>query len=105
MFPMIAAVLIGGVGLGVAFGFDRAAIAVAMFLAIATLGIRRVRKAVSLPPDPEIADVSAYGLKYVCTMCGLELKIETAARDKPPTHCMEPMVLVRTGGKPPLTSV
>lgn len=95
MFPVMAAVLIGGVGLGLAFGFARALIAVTMFLVIAALGIRRVRKAVSLPPDPEIADVSDYGLKYVCTMCGLELKIETAARDRPPTHCMEPMVLVQ----------
>jgi hypothetical protein len=38
-------------------------------------------------------------------MCGLELKVEIAAKDRAPSHCMEPMVLVRTGGKPPLTTV
>jgi hypothetical protein len=93
------------IGLGAAFGFLRAAIAVVMFAALSLFGARQVRSMMRFPPDPEIADVSDYGLKYVCTMCGLELKIEKAAKDKAPTHCMEPMVLVRTGGKPPLTTV
>jgi hypothetical protein len=53
---------------------------------------------VSIPPEPELADVSDYGLRYVCTMCGLELKVEKAAHDKPPSHCMEPMTLVDRGG-------
>ena len=45
-----------------------------------------------------MADVAKYELRYVCTMCGLELKVEKAARDKAPTHCMEPMVLVTGHG-------
>jgi hypothetical protein len=104
--PGLLVILLGiFVGLGTAFGFLRAAIACAMFVAIALFGSRQVRSMMRFPPDPEIADVSDYGLKYVCTMCGLELKIEKAAKDKAPTHCMEPMVLVRTGGRPPLTPV
>jgi hypothetical protein len=96
------AALAGLLALGVAFGFLRAVIGVAMGAAILIFGVRWIQSAVTSQPDPEPADVSAYGLKYVCTMCGLELKVEVAAKDKPPTHCMEPMVLVRTGGRPPL---
>jgi hypothetical protein len=91
--------------LGYFFGYLRAAIAVAVFLVSASFALRQVRSLANAPPEPEIADVSDYGLKYVCTMCGLELKVEVAARDRAPTHCMEPMKLVRTGGKPPLTTV
>lgn len=91
--------------LGSSFGFVRAAIGMAMFVAIFVMGMRWIQSAVTSLPDPEPTDVSEYGLKYVCTVCGLELKIEVAARDKAPTHCMEPMVLVQSGGKPPLRPV
>ncbi|MGH2730524.1 MAG: hypothetical protein ACRDJI_07920 [Actinomycetota bacterium] len=83
-------------------GFFRVAVAVLMAAIILGMGLRALRKYRSIPPDPELADVGEYGLKYVCSVCGLELKIEVAAQDKAPTHCHEPMVLVRTGGKPPL---
>jgi hypothetical protein len=91
--------------LGYSFGFIRAVIGMAMFVAILMVGLRWMQSAVTAPPDPEPTDVSEYGLKYVCTMCGLELKVEVAAKDKAPTHCMEPMVLTRSGGKPPLRPV
>lgn len=94
-------VLVLALLLGSASGLLRAAIAVLMAAIILTVGIRALRKYRSIPPDPEVADVSDYGLRYVCTMCGLELKVEVAAQDKAPTHCHEPMVLVRTGGEPP----
>ena len=84
------------------YGFVRAGIAAAMFLGIAVVGTRFVRQMVIAPPEPEVADVSEYGLKYVCDNCGLELRVEKAARDRPPSHCSEPMKLVREGGKPPL---
>ena len=93
------------VALGVPFGFVRATIAVLIFLAIAIFGARQMKSMVSIPPEPDVTDVSDYGLKYVCEMCGLELKIEVAAKDRAPSHCMEPMKLVRTGGKPPLRPV
>lgn len=58
------------------------------------------------PPEPEATDVSNYRLKYVCAMCGLELRVEKAAKERAPTHCMEPMVLIREGsGSPPLRGV
>lgn len=87
------------------YGFLRTLLAVAMGLLILVFGIKYIHSVVSSPPEPEIADVSDYGLRYVCTMCGLELKVEVAAKDRAPSHCMEPMVLVRSGGKPPLRPV
>jgi len=97
MIPLlIVLVVLLGV-LGGAFGYVRAGIGLLMFLAIAYSGFRWIASAVTAPPEPEPYDVGEYGLRYVCTMCGLELKIEVAAKDKAPTHCMEPMVLMRTG--------
>lgn len=93
------------VGAGEAFGYVRAVVALAVFWVLLSFGMRQLRGIANSPPEPELADVSGYGLKYVCSMCGLELRVEVAARDRAPTHCMEPMKLVRTGGKPPLTSV
>jgi hypothetical protein len=99
------AAVIAAVGLAQFFGYTRAIIAILMFVVLFSFGLRQLRAIANSPPDPELADVSDYGLKYVCTMCGLELRVEVAARDRAPTHCMEPMKLVRTGGKPPLTTV
>jgi hypothetical protein len=99
------ALLLATIGIGEAFGYTRAIVAVVMFLVLFSFGLRQLRAIANAPPEPELADVSDYGLKYVCTMCGLELRVEVAARDRAPTHCMESMKLVRTGGKPPLTTV
>lgn len=95
-------VLTLAVAAGSASGPGRVAAAVAMTLVIAVAGFRALKRYRTFPPEPEIADVSEYGLKYVCTMCGLELKVEVAARDKPPTHCGEPMELVQVPGRSPL---
>jgi hypothetical protein len=96
---------LGVVVLGEMFGYFRSVTGVAMFLAIFVFGTRYAQSMGEIPPEPEITDVSEYGLKYVCGTCGLELKVEKAAKDKAPTHCMEPMKLVREGGKPPLRPV
>jgi hypothetical protein len=87
------------------YGYVRAGIGVVLFVGIAWIGIRWVHSAVSSQPDPEPTDVSTYGLKYVCKMCGLELRVEVAAKESAPRHCMEPMVLEKAGGKPPLRPV
>ena len=99
-----AAVAIG-LALWSPFGVLRTLVAIAMGIAILFVGVKYTHSVLSAPPEPETADVSEYGLKYVCTMCGLELKVEIAAKDRAPSHCMEPMVLVREGGKPPLRPV
>ena len=95
MVPVLIVLVALLAALGTAFGYVRAGIGILMFAAIAYAGTRWIASAVESPPEPELYDVGDYGLKYVCTMCGLELKVEVAAKDKAPTHCMEPMVLVR----------
>lgn len=91
--------------LGPSFGYLRAGIALAMGGAILYLGLSYFRSAAEVPPDPEAEDVSDGSLRYVCTMCGLELKVEVAASDRAPSHCREKMVLVQGGGRPPLKPV
>ena len=88
------------VGLGETFGYVRAVIAGVIFVVLFSFALRQLRGIANSPPEPELADVSEYGLKYVCSMCGLELRVEVAARDKAPTHCMEPMKLVGRGQAP-----
>ncbi len=95
-------VLVLVVLLGRPFGYLRAGVALAMAGAILYVGLSYFRSAGEVPPDPEVEDVSDNSLRYVCTMCGLELKVEVAAKDRAPTHCGEPMLLQRVGGKPPL---
>lgn len=101
----MALAVVAIVVLGETFGYFRSVTGVAMFAGILMLGVRYVQTMGDIPPEPEITDVSDYGLKYVCGNCGLELKVEKAAKDKAPTHCAEPMTLVREGGKPPLRPV
>jgi hypothetical protein len=87
------------------YGYPRAFIAAVMFGLILAWGVRKLVKISNSPPEPELTDVKEYGLRYVCSVCGLELKVEVAARDKAPTHCGEAMVLTRDDGRPPLRPV
>ena len=101
-----AALVALAVCLGIAFGYVRALVGFVIAAAILWLGVSYFRAAGEVPPEPETADVSSSELKYVCSMCGLELKVEVATTDRPPTHCREPMVLVRAGeSAPPLRPV
>ena len=104
VIPGVLALLAVAV-LGHYFGYVRAATATLVFYVLFSFSLRQLHGIANSPPEPELTDVSDYGLKYVCSMCGLELRVEVAARDRAPSHCMEPMKLVRTGGKPPLTTV
>jgi hypothetical protein len=87
------------------YGYVRALVAAVMFALILVWGLRKLEKISNSPPEPELTDVKEYGLRYVCSVCGLELKVEVASRDKAPTHCGEAMVLTRDGGRPPLRPV
>jgi hypothetical protein len=92
--------------LGEFFGYGRAAIALGMAAGIIYLGFSYFSAAGQVPPDPEEEDVSEEGLMYVCRMCGLELRVETATSDRAPTHCREKMELVNVAtGAPPLRPV
>ena len=91
------------VALSIAFGVLRTIIGAAVFVLLVNFGVRWLRSVGNAPPEPDVQDVTEE-LRYVCTVCGLEVKVERASNDKPPRHCMEPMELV---GKhePPLQSV
>jgi hypothetical protein len=91
--------------LGDAYGHLRVAIGGAVFLFLTSFAFKYWRAVGLIPPETETHDVSDQDLRYVCTMCGLELRVEVAARDKAPTHCAEPMKLLTGPGSTPLRPV
>ena len=91
--------------LGQTYGYVRAGIVIVVFAALFLFGFRYWRDVGLFPPEPEQTDVRDQGLKYVCAMCGLELRVEIAARDRAPTHCGEQMQLIRDGEQIPLRPV
>lgn len=102
-FLILGAVFIAGVG--PFFGYGRAAIAFLIAAPILALGIGYFRSAGNSLPEPVAEEVSASDLRYVCSVCGLELKVLIATNDRAPTHCREHMELVTVPGAPPLKSV
>jgi hypothetical protein len=102
-FLVLGAIFIAGIG--PFFGYGRAAIAFVVAAPILAVGIGYFRSAGNSPPEPEAEEVSASDLRYVCSVCGLELKVLVATNDRAPSHCREYMELVTVTGKPPLKSV
>lgn len=81
-------------------GIGRLLVAAGMGIGIAWFGIGYFRQ-LTHPPPPEPTPVQVdphLRLAYICEMCGLELAVVMAAKEKPPKHCGEPMVLVRQDG-------
>ena len=102
-FLVLGAVFVAGVG--PFFGFWRAAIGFAVAAPVLAIGIGYFRSAGSSLPEPEAEEVSASDMRYICSVCGLELKVLIATNDRAPTHCREYMELVTVPGPPPLKSV
>lgn len=90
----IAAVIIVA-ALGRSYGYVRATIGLLAATGALYLGFTYFRAAGEVPPDEEAEELNDPGFKYVCTMCGLELRVEVASTDRAPTHCREKMQLVR----------
>ncbi|CAN5751559.1 hypothetical protein BH23ACT12_BH23ACT12_22490 [soil metagenome] len=85
------------IALGNVAGGWRIAVAVVMGLAIAKLGIGYFTYLTN-PPPPDLEPMQVdpqFGLSYICEMCGLELAVVAVAKERPPKHCGEPMILVR----------
>ena len=95
LVAVVATLLITALG-NVAGGW-RIAVAVLMGLAIARVGIGYFHYLTNPPPpDQEPVRVDPrLRLGYICEMCGLELAVVAVAKERPPKHCGEPMVLVR----------
>ena len=102
-YLIVGAIFVGGVG--PFFGFWRAAIAFAFAAPVLAVGIGYFRSAGNSPPEPEAEEVGAADLRYVCSVCGLELKVIVATNDRAPSHCREKMDLLTVSGKPPLKPV
>lgn len=102
LLPFLVVGVIFVAGVGPFFGFWRATIAFAVAAPILALGIGYFRSAGSSAPDVEPEAVEELDRRYVCTVCGLELKVMVATNDRAPTHCREKMELVTLSGKPPL---
>lgn len=85
------------VGLGEIYGYSRSAVGLALGGTILYLGFSYFGSAGAAPPETDPTDARGAGLKYVCSICGLELKVEVATNDRAPSHCREPMQLVRSG--------
>ena len=67
-----------------------------MGIGIAIFGIGFFRQMGAAPPDPAVETVPAeYRLAYVCEVCGMELSVIKVARERPPKHCSEDMILVQ----------
>lgn len=81
---------------GSSFDYWRAAVALAMAYGVLWLGFSYFRAAGEVPAEADREDVTASDLRYVCTVCGLELKVEVATTDRAPTHCRESMKLVES---------
>ncbi|MDQ3940153.1 MAG: hypothetical protein M3238_02255 [Actinomycetota bacterium] len=88
---------------GCYFGYVRSIVALAMAAAILYLGFSYFRSAGSVPPDAEAEDVTKADVRYICNVCGLELKVEVATTNRAPTHCREPMKKIERN--PPLRTI
>lgn len=98
---LIGAVIAGITGIGFALsnitGLGRVLVAIAIGLGVLWFGVGYFRQ-LGNPPPPDTEPVSVdpgLQLAYQCEMCGLELALLKAGKEKAPSHCGEKMVLVR----------
>ena len=49
-----------------------------------------------LPPPPPAGELRKVNMRFRCDVCGVELKLTLAPDEDPPppTHCLEPMLIV-----------
>ena len=99
-YLVLGAIFVGAVG--PIFGFWRATIAFAVAAPILAVGIGYFRSAGLSAPEAPAEEVGESDRRYVCSVCGLELKVIVATNNRAPTHCREYMELVTVAGKPPL---
>ena len=93
LLPFVVAGAVFVAGVGPFFGYWRAVIAFAVAAPILAVGIGYFRSAGASAPEPTPEEVATADMRYVCTVCGLELKVIVATNDRAPTHCREPMEL------------
>ena len=71
-------------------------VAVVAFAVIVRIGIFFLRALATPVPVPDPGELRRVNLKYLCTICGAEVKMTKAGEElpAPPRHCLEDMQLV-----------
>jgi hypothetical protein len=71
-------------------------ISLAAFAIIIRLGVFVLRALATPPPTPDEGELRKVNLKYLCTICGAEVRMTKAGEDlpPPPRHCLEDMQLM-----------
>jgi hypothetical protein len=66
------------------------------FLVILRVGVFVLRALGTPVPVPDEGELRRVNLRYLCTICGAEVKMTKAGEDlpPPPRHCMEDMQLM-----------
>jgi hypothetical protein len=66
------------------------------FAVIISLGVFVLRALATPPPVPDEGELRRVNLKYLCTICGAEVRMTKAGEDlpAPPRHCLEDMDLI-----------
>ena len=105
LIPIVVLGVVFVAGVGPFFGYWRAFVGYLIAATILSLGIGYFRSAGQSAPEPTAEEVTEGDLRYICSVCGLELKVVVATNDKAPTHCREKMELVTVAGSPPLRPV
>lgn len=62
-----------------------------------TMGMAMLRSITRpLPPPAPAGEMRKVNVRYRCDVCGVELKLTLAPDEDPPppTHCLEPMIVV-----------
>lgn len=74
-------------------------VAIAAAYLIFRVGIAMLKSMVQpMPEPPPAGELRRVKLRYRCPVCGMELRVTTAANEDPvpPRHCMDEMDLVAT---------
>jgi len=71
-------------------------VAVVAFVVIMRIGVFFLRALATPAPVPDAGELRRVNLKYLCTICGAQVRMTKAGEDlpPPPRHCLEDMELM-----------
>jgi hypothetical protein len=71
--------------------------AIVVTVVVAKIGLGMLRSVTTpLPPPPPAGELRKVDLRYLCSVCGMEIRLTKASEEdpEPPRHCQEEMDLV-----------
>jgi hypothetical protein len=71
-------------------------VALVAFVVIMRVGVFFLRALATPAPVPDEGELRRVNLKYLCTICGAQVRMTKAGEDlpPPPRHCLEDMELM-----------